>query len=136
MFTYFSSTRQNPTLQISYPVENGQTVSYGDMIRIVNGRVRGAQTNTNDWIGCCASRGTFVGDVDGTIVIDVVIDPGGIYEVEQGAIPDAQCQAGDHLDINPQHDGLAALANDDLVVVNHEAVPNLVYVQIVNHAYH
>ena len=63
------------------------------------------------------------------VLCPVEIDPSGIYEVPQGAIPAGEVQQGDLLDLNATADGIASNVNSDLVVFATDLGHSKVFVQ-------
>ncbi len=130
-FTLDSSTRPAMSHTRKFAVANGVTVSRGDMLKLVNGRVDLAASNDTGIVGVSLTKTDTVGVVLATAIVEVSMDPGAIFRADQGALLDANLQPGDFLDINATSDGLAAASNNDLIVYDHDTVDNIVFVQVV-----
>jgi hypothetical protein len=62
------------------------------------------------------NRSALTGNAAGMVFCPVELDPSGIYEVPQGALPAGEVQLGGLLNINATADGLAKKTNGDPLV--------------------
>ena len=136
-FKHEKSLHGTPALEREFPVENGHTVSQGDLVAFAlgNGTVRGLQTNNQRVVGLCVSPGDSVGDALGTVLVRVIVDPTAVYRTPRAGLALATVQPGDLLDVNGTADGIAANVNGDLVVWEYDSIKDDVMVQCANAAF-
>lgn len=130
-FTYDSSTRAEILHTRKFAVANAVLVSRGDLLVLVNGRVDLAVTTNATIVGISLTKADTLGVVLATAIVEVSMDPGAIFRTPQLALLDANLQPGDFLDINATSDGIAAAANNDLIVIDHDPENSIVFVQVV-----
>jgi hypothetical protein len=121
-----------------WTVENGQTVVHGQVVRVSpgGGATRRAISGTAV-LGISNTRDDVTGDGTDDQYVEVIIaTPRARFEVAQGALLDAAVQPGDNVDIALNALDLAADANHDAVVWQHDALNDLVYIQFIDCVYH
>jgi hypothetical protein len=108
------------------PVVSGLAITFGDVLRIVNGEWDLCATNEIP-AGVSMTPGTVTGTADNSVTVQGVLTYGCIFEVPQGVNTDANTQVGDTLDINATSDGVTTTSNADFKVYAHDRDKNLLY---------
>jgi hypothetical protein len=127
-FKRYKTLRQRHITFEQFPITNGVTVNPGVAVRLSAGRL-GLAVSGQEVTGVSMNRSALTGDVAGTVFCPVELDPSGIYDVPQGALPAGEVQLGDLLNFNATADGLASNTNGDLVVFGADLSQKKVYVQ-------
>ena len=127
-FKRYKTLRQRHITFEHYPVADGVTINPGTAVQLSAGTLILAVSG-QEVAGVSMNRSAVTGNAAGTVLCPVEIDPSGIYEVPQAAIPAGEVQQGDLLDLNATADGLASNANGDLVVFSTDLGHSKVFVQ-------
>jgi hypothetical protein len=125
-----SKPGHNPLNFIELPVTNGETITPGELVKVVNGRITVMTTN-GVVAGIFLEDAAVTGNVGGTITAKIqLLNAGDILVVaEPAGVTDGAMQEGDALDTATGGLLLAANTNSDFIVYEHDTVNSLLYVQ-------
>lgn len=127
-FKRYKTLRQRHITFEQFPIAEDVTVNPGVAVSLSAGTLILAVSG-QEVTGVSMNRSALTGDAAGTVLCPVELDPSGIYEVPQGALPAGEVQLGDLLNINATADGLASNTNGDLVVFGADLGAKKVFVQ-------
>lgn len=108
-------------LSADIPITSGQSLSVGQLCRLVSNRVRAAVSAGSDWVGLVASTSegpTATGDAGGTVTARFWVLPANALLVTKYATTAAP---GDQLDLGSDAASLTTLSAGDFRVVNQDS---------------
>ena len=103
---------------LPFPIKNGTTLVYGELVRIVDGRAEIAVSG-QPLAGVCIIAGT--GDAAGSVITQVLPAQQFPFKIARGAIAAAALDAGSLIDFDATALLLSAAANNDFIVKKYNA---------------
>lgn len=101
-----------------FPIKNGETLVYGEMCKLVDGRAEVA-TSGDPIAGVCIIAGT--GNAAGSVITQILPAQQFSFRIPRGLIAASDLDEGSTIDLDATGLLLVAAANDDFIVKRYNA---------------